>query len=82
MSNVLVFSRAHDKAFLRRHARRMASFRPKQAEGHLVRLLDQQRGTLRRRGITEDVIKAELAAIEGGIRGELWKVVLLRGGTA
>lgn len=83
MGKVLLFSRTLDVSFVERHARRMAAFRHHKGEQHLLRLLASSEASMRRRGIEEEAILQELAAIESAIRVALWRHVLLEhGGSA
>ncbi|MBB5754344.1 DUF6074 family protein [Prosthecomicrobium pneumaticum] len=82
MSAVVPFPRTRDRRFIRRHALRMAESAPSTAEKLLAHQLRIQTDTMRKRGIDERLIEQERRAIEGAIRGELWRVVLTPEGAA
>lgn len=84
MSAIIIpFPRSRDRRFIRRHAGHMASASTTaKADGHLQRELNIQRETLERRGVAEDVIRAELMAIEGYIRAACWTMLMAPGGVA
>lgn len=80
---VLPFPRSRDRRFIRRHAAHMAqASTTAKADAHLQRQLKIQRETLERRGVSEDVIMAELMAIEGNIRASCWTMLLAPEGAA
>ncbi|WP_362888860.1 DUF6074 family protein [Bosea sp. 67-29] len=82
MGRVVQFPRTRDEPFVYRHARLMAGFRPEKAEAHLERVLAAAAATMRKRGIDDEVVAAELQAIESAVRSALWNCVLLGGGSA
>ncbi|MCJ2106990.1 DUF6074 family protein [Methylobacterium sp. E-041] len=80
---VLPFPRSRDRAFISRHADHMANAATTaKAEAHLQRQLQIQRGTLERRGVTLEMIQAELIAIEGNIRAGYCRSSAVPGGVA
>lgn len=82
MGTIIAFPRVRDQPFVERHARLMASYKPPKAEAHLQRVLAAAESTMRKRGIEERVIAAEIRAIESSVRCALWRCVLLGGGSA
>lgn len=66
---VLAFPYAHRHDGLpQRIARRAAEFRPHKAEEHIERQLNIQRDTMRRRGIDEARVQAEIKSLETLVR--------------
>ncbi len=53
---------------------------PAAAEDHLARLTKTQSDAMRRRGVPEHIIAAEVQAFEGAVRAAWWRAVF--GGTA
>jgi hypothetical protein len=75
-ATVVPFPRTRDRAFVQRHAARMADLSQTTAEKHLAAQLDVQRTTMTRRGIEPELIEKHLQALECAIRCELWRTVL------
>jgi hypothetical protein len=76
-ATVTPFPSARRGSFIRKQAERMKTLTPTHSDAHLRQQLKIQADTMRRRGVTEDVIAREIRALESGIRAELWRVVLL-----
>jgi hypothetical protein len=76
MSNVIPFPLSRRRAFVQKHAARMAVLSREAAECHLRRQLDIQTDTLAKRGILPAIIVHEIRALEAAIRLELtWKAL-------
>ena len=73
---VLPFPLARRRAFVSKHAARMAELPPRHAEAHLNQQLRVQAETLRRRNIAESAIAREIRSLESAIRAELWRCVI------
>ena len=83
MSAVIVpypLSRRRD--LVRRQAALVARSSPRAADNILAHALDTQRQALLRKGCDPAVADAEVAALEGAIRAEVWRVILSPGGAA
>jgi hypothetical protein len=76
LAEILPFPRVKDRAFIRRHARRMIELGPRAAEKHLAVQLDVQRRTMARRGIDPALAEEQLQQIETAIRSELCRLRL------
>ena len=71
MAIVLPFPRVRDRAFVRRHAARMASLSHRAAEKHLACQLRVQVETMRKRGVDPELIEAQRRDLETAIRSHL-----------
>ena len=80
-ADILPFPLHRRRAFVQRHAARMAALPSKSAENHLRRHLDIQTETLAKRGVPPAVTAQEISALETAIRTELWWAVIAPGGT-
>jgi hypothetical protein len=76
---IVPFPLARRRAFIGKHAARMADLPPRQAEAYLSQQLRVQGDTLRRRGIAESAIAREIRSLESTIRAELWRCVITPG---
>ena len=79
-ADIIPFPLHRRRAFVQRHAARMAELPSKSAENHLRRQLDIQIETLTKRGIPPEVIAQEICMLETAIRAELWWAVMTPGG--
>ena len=75
-ARILPFPRTRNRAFVLRHAARMADLSEATAEKHLAAQLDIQRTTMARRGIAPELVEVQLRALECAIRCELWREIL------
>jgi len=66
--------------FVSRQARMMAGLSSDAADRYLKSQINQQRTTLARKGVQDDLIEQELATLERAIRAALWKEIILRPG--
>lgn len=82
MAEVIPFPRTRDRAFILRHARRMAELRPRAAENHLLSQLKIQADAMARKGVKADLAAQHIKALELAIRAELWRMVLTPPGAA
>ena len=82
MAQVLAFPLARRRDLIRRQASFYADQSPRAAETNLTRQLQVQADTLLRKGVSPEVVKAEVAALQGAIRAEVWRLVLAPGGAA
>ena len=82
MAEIVPFPLTRRRAFIRKHAARIAAATPVTGEKLLAHALRQQTATMARRGINDDIIEWECKALECAIRAELWRVVLQPGGAA
>jgi hypothetical protein len=76
-ASVVPFPAARRTDLVQRIAARMAVLPLKSAEAHLLRQLEIQAETMRRRGIAERVIARENRALQTAVRVRLWRCVLL-----
>jgi hypothetical protein len=74
---VVPFPAARRSAFIHKHAVLMAKSSQAKADAHLRQQLQIQAETMRRKGIADDVIGAELRRLEAAIKNELWTCILL-----
>ena len=79
MAEIKPFPLARRCAFIRRHAARMAASSSSTAEKHLAYQLQVQAETMVRRGIAQDLVKAQIRSLELAIRAELWRLVMQPG---
>jgi hypothetical protein len=73
---VLAFPLARRHGLVTKLARQMLARPPKEAERHLGYELNRHRRILRRRQLSESEIEAELNALQGAVRNELWRAVM------
>ncbi|MGX1417437.1 DUF6074 family protein [Bradyrhizobium elkanii] len=57
-------------------AHRALELHPQAGEQHIRRSVDLQATVMRRKGISEDLIEREKAALDGAIRALIWDAVL------
>jgi hypothetical protein len=81
-ASLIPFPAARQRAFIVKHAFRIAQLSPAQSEAYFRRVLQLQGQTLRRRGSSEAVIARELRRLEGAFRAELWRQILTPGGAS
>ena len=77
--SLILFPAARQRAFIVKHALRIAQLSPAQSEAYLRRVLQLQGQTMRRRGISGTMIARELKRLEGAFRAELWRQILTPG---
>jgi hypothetical protein len=75
-ASVVPFPAARRRAFIRKHATRMAGLSRVHADAHLRQQLQIQTDTMRRRDVPETAIAREVQALESAIRAELWRCIL------
>lgn len=81
-AEIVPFPLVRRRAFIRRHAARVAAATPATGEKLLAHQLRLQASTMARRGIAPETIAAECKALESAIRAELWRAILQPGGAA
>jgi Family of unknown function (DUF6074) len=81
-ASLIPFPAARQRAFIVKHALRIAKLSPAQSEAYLRRVLQLQGQTMRRRGSSEAVIARELRRLEAVFRAELWRQILTSGGAS
>jgi hypothetical protein len=74
---IVPFPADRRRAFIHKHAAIMARCSPVKADAHLRQQLRVQAETMRRKGISEDVVADEVRRLETAIKNELWTCVLL-----
>lgn len=79
---IIAFPLHRRRALIAGCVRRMLELRPNAAELHLERLLGTQRDALRRKGVEDARIAAELRGLESAVRAALWQRVLRPDGAA
>jgi hypothetical protein len=81
---IIPFPQIRRRRFVARNAIRLAGLPQKTAEKLLAATLRQQAEVMARKGIPAAVIQRESRTLEGAIRAELWRQVILRpdGGVA
>jgi hypothetical protein len=79
---VIPFPRVRNRRFVLKHAARLSYLPHVTAEKHLAQQLLVQVDTMRRRGISADLIEAERQALESAIRTELRRLAPSHGGAA
>jgi hypothetical protein len=77
---LIPFPQIKRRRFVTRNAIRLAGLPHKTAEKLLTATLRQQAQVMARKGIPAAVVERERSALEGAIRGELWRQILLRPG--
>jgi hypothetical protein len=75
-ASLIPFPAARQRAFIVKHALRMAKLSPAQSEAYLRHVLQLQGQTMRRRGSSEAVVARELRRLEAAFRAELWRQIL------
>jgi Family of unknown function (DUF6074) len=80
MSDIVPFPQIRRRRFVARNAIRLAGLPHKTAEKLLAATLRQQAQVMARKGIPAAMVERERSALEGAIRGELWRQILLRPG--
>jgi hypothetical protein len=81
-AEIVPFPLTRRRAFIRKHAARVAAATPATGEKLLAHQLRIQRATMAKRGIASEIVEAECKALENAISAELWRVVLQPGGAA
>ena len=82
MAEIVPFPLTRRRAFISRHAARIADAAPKTGEKLLAHQIRQQAAALARKGVAADIVERECRALEAAIRAELWRVVLQPEGAA
>lgn len=83
MSAIIVpFRYARRLPQIRKTAAYMATVPANHAEGHLREQLRRLEEGLRKKGVTEPLIRAEVGSYEGAIRAHLWRLLISQGGAA
>jgi uncharacterized protein DUF6074 len=80
-AEIVPFPAARRIGFIRSVAALMLSYRPEAAERALNARLDATRTAMLRRGLSPEVAKREIRALELAIRARLW-VIVMQGGDA
>jgi len=81
-AEIIPFPLARRRAFIQRHAARIAEASATTARKLLAHSVQVQVDTMRRRGIGVDAIAREAKALEAALRYEQWRLVRQRGGVA
>ncbi|MGU3284996.1 DUF6074 family protein [Methylobacterium sp.] len=79
---VLPFRYARRLPQIRKTAAYMATVPANHAEGHLREQLRRLEEGLRKKGVAEPLIRAEVGSYEGAIRAHLWRLLISQGGAA
>lgn len=74
---LLLPGRFRDAAYVRRHVAFVVGLDAERGEQHVQRNLDAIRRRLDEIGIDREAIDAEVRSIEGAVRAELWRQILL-----
>jgi hypothetical protein len=82
MAEILAFPLARRRALIRKQAAWFGEQTARGAERNLGRQLEVQADALLRKGVDPDQVAREIAALEGAIRAEVWRLVLTPGGAA
>ena len=77
---LIPFPQVRRRRFVTRNAIRLAGLSHKTAEKLLATTLKRQAEAMTRKGIPAAVIERESRNLEGAIRAELWRQILLRPG--
>jgi Family of unknown function (DUF6074) len=72
---MFAFPLARRRAFVTKHATRLAQLSRAHGNAHLRAQLKLQAETLRRKGVAEAAIAREIRSLESAIRAELWRAV-------
>jgi Family of unknown function (DUF6074) len=75
-AHMLAFPLARRRDLVKKLAQQMLARSPTEAERHLSFELKRHRRILRRRQLSDGTIEAELRALGGAVRNELWKSVM------
>lgn len=67
---------------IRKTAAYMLTLPANHAEGHLREQLRRLEDGLRKKGVVDALIRAEVGSYEGAIRAHLWRLLLSEGGAA
>jgi hypothetical protein len=81
-ATVLPFRYARRLPQIRKTATYMATVPANHAEGHLREQLRRLEEGLRKKGVAELLIRAEVGSYEGAIRAHLWRLLISQGGAA
>lgn len=79
---VLPFRFARRLPQIRKTALYMVTVPSNHAEGHLREQLRRLEDGLRRKGISEPLIRSEVESYESAIRAHLWRLLVSQGGAA
>ena len=82
MAQVLPFPLVRRRDLIRRQARFYADQAPRAAEKNLGHQLQVQADALLRKGVEPEAVQAQVEALQGAIRAEVWRLVLTPGGAA
>lgn len=82
MADVIPFPLARRRPLIRKQADLFTRHAPRAAENVLCHALETQRAALLRKGCDDRAVDAEIQALEGAIRAEVWRIVLTPGGAA
>ena len=82
MAQVLPFPLTRRRDLIRRQARFYADQAPRAAEKNLAHQLKVQGEALIRKGVEPEAVQAQVEALQGAIRAEVWRLVLTPGGAA
>lgn len=81
-ARVLPFPLSRRRDLIRRQAQWFSAQPARAAERNLQHQLGVQLEALRRKGVDDETANAEVVALEGAIRAEVWWVILSGGGAA
>jgi len=76
-AEIIPYPLVYRRAFICKHARRMANLREPTAEKHLRAQLNLQAKTMQKRGIPTPEIERQIQSAEAAIRAELWRLVIM-----
>ncbi|CAM2762368.1 hypothetical protein JHFBIEKO_3551 [Methylobacterium mesophilicum] len=79
---VLPFRFARRLPQVRKTAAYMATVSGNYAEGHLREQLRRLEDGLRKKNVSEPLIRSEVGSYEGAIRAHLWRLLVSQGGAA
>jgi hypothetical protein len=79
-AKVLLKRPYRDAEYVRRHVDYVVDMSADEGEAHIIRNLQCIRRNLEELGIDRKVIEQEVRSIEGAVRSELWRRILLPGG--
>jgi hypothetical protein len=76
-ASMIPFPSVRRRAYVVRHAMRVANLSHMAGEKHLAAQLKIQAETMARKGIAPGLIAADLKSLECAIRAELWRLVMM-----
>lgn len=82
MAVVLAFPLSRRVRLIRRLANRISDMSARGAEQTLFCQMQIQRDALLSKGVAPATVDQQVRSLEGAIRAELWRIVLLPGGAA